>query len=726
MPVLKKLRIRNFRSFGPSPLEIKFGKKVTIFIGPNNSGKSNLLRALRLLLSTPYLPLGKGEVEAALHDVHEGSLEVPTKNLELLNQMVGNCEISYSFTSQDLDRTVEEVFDSVYSYLKYDVDKERLVREMLSNVVSIYLETPFQSIGILERRGDTDVILKRMSTGPPWHLTDSTRLERINQYLRRIYELLGHQKNHGQILRAIIESTFPKLGSIPRNPTPINPQSRVPFKELRDSSPTPETLRDFLAMMHNDELKKRMDTVQFSRLAEVIQTGFPTVDNIDASIDPETNFARVLCGGHELGCQGDGLKQLLMFLVYLSYFKGDIVTVDEPERYLHPEIEASLIDYFLDFGTGQLVIATHSESIVNSVPSKFIDSEDVAIFGVVQDETRCTQIVQCTSSTIMEIFDKLGVPTNRYAKHMAALARTLVFVEGISDKIAIRKILKHHGKLKDLERFHPYFVPMGGIRNFTKIPPDIIDAIAKGDSEISSPMVPYLIVKDSDERIEKPRDHELVLSCREIENLVISEDAIRRVAKDYLIKLELPQRTGISVFRQILSNSIKRYIHKWSLLKMRSSLEKKVRKAMMWESISNEYDMGDDDILTVLEIDRIRVLASLAEIEKNLTEQELGSIQKNLLSNCFKKDGSLNYVYISKHMPGKDFIKMVMRETLIKTAQDIVSDKKGKQTISESKIIGVAGSISNLDSFLQHSKKLPNDLKKLLQKIEDVQTRSVE
>ncbi len=47
-PRPKAFRIKNFRSIGDEPVEIELGKRITILIGLNNSGKSNIIRAMNL------------------------------------------------------------------------------------------------------------------------------------------------------------------------------------------------------------------------------------------------------------------------------------------------------------------------------------------------------------------------------------------------------------------------------------------------------------------------------------------------------------------------------------------------------------------------------------------------------------------------------------------------------------------------------------------------------
>ncbi|MCE7736888.1 MAG: AAA family ATPase [Candidatus Heimdallarchaeota archaeon] len=82
---LQKLIISNFLSYGPDPIEIKFSDHTTI-IGPNGVGKSNILRALRLLLQ-----------------FEDYSNNAYFKELSGINNAHPNLDIRFYF---DLDRSI--------------------------------------------------------------------------------------------------------------------------------------------------------------------------------------------------------------------------------------------------------------------------------------------------------------------------------------------------------------------------------------------------------------------------------------------------------------------------------------------------------------------------------------------------------------------------------------------------------------------------------------------
>lgn len=58
-PFLQKITLQNLLSFGPDPMTLDLGN-LNILIGPNASGKSNLIEAISLLRA---LPVSDGDAD---------------------------------------------------------------------------------------------------------------------------------------------------------------------------------------------------------------------------------------------------------------------------------------------------------------------------------------------------------------------------------------------------------------------------------------------------------------------------------------------------------------------------------------------------------------------------------------------------------------------------------------------------------------------------------------
>lgn len=71
---LSRLRIKNYRSI--EELNINFEKGKNVIIGRNNSGKSNILRAIDIVLGESFPAYHKTQ-NIVENDFHDGNIEEP-------------------------------------------------------------------------------------------------------------------------------------------------------------------------------------------------------------------------------------------------------------------------------------------------------------------------------------------------------------------------------------------------------------------------------------------------------------------------------------------------------------------------------------------------------------------------------------------------------------------------------------------------------------------------
>ena len=72
----------------------------------------------------------------------------------------------------------------------------------------------------------------------------------------------------------------------------------------------------------------------------------------------------------DIASAGSGFQQVLMLMTFLTTRKGSVLLVDEPDAHLHVILQNSIYQELKRFAAkrgSQLVLATHSEVIVNSV-----------------------------------------------------------------------------------------------------------------------------------------------------------------------------------------------------------------------------------------------------------------------------------------------------------------------------------------------------------------------
>jgi putative ATP-dependent endonuclease of OLD family len=158
----------------------------------------------------------------------------------------------------------------------------------------------------------------------------------------------------------------------------------------------------------------------------------------------------VMDGGHNvpLAEQSDGIRALsVLTLLGMSHKSARIVAIDEPETHLHPSAQRS-IARSLRVGTGQRVLVTHSPCIVGEM-----NPIDIVVFRA---DRQVRQLPP--GSPIAE--DEATVRHWSYRLIEPLTARTVVAVEGISDRILVERVATLTGM--NLDRMGVAIFDLGG------------------------------------------------------------------------------------------------------------------------------------------------------------------------------------------------------------------------------------------------------------------------
>ncbi|MCL5996567.1 MAG: AAA family ATPase, partial [Chloroflexi bacterium] len=221
----------------------------------------------------------------------------------------------------------------------------------------------------------------------------------------------------------------------------------------------------------------------------------------------------------------------------------DILLIEEPEIFLHPSLETSMMRYLKRISSNcQVFISTHS--------TNFLDT----------GEMNNIYLVSRMNSTHIQLLDyeeALALIPKELGIRLSSLFMfdRLVFVEGPSDEAVIREwasLLR-----VNFSQHNVGFVQMGGVRNFTHF------AAQATLSFLSKRQVRIWFIIDHDERdnAEIARLKELVgqnaavkvLEAREIENYLINARAVRefisqkRQMSGNPITNELPSEADINM-----------------------------------------------------------------------------------------------------------------------------------------------------------------------------------
>jgi hypothetical protein len=248
---------------------------------------------------------------------------------------------------------------------------------------------------------------------------------------------------------------------------------------------------------------------------------------------------------------GDGIQQIIIMTLPLFLFKGQhlMLFIEEPELYLHPGFQRVFIEMCLHpkDDRHQVFVATHSHQFVDIT----IDRNLCSVYRVTKPVPDSASAdpkpfrIEASSTHDFELLRLLGVRNSS-----VLLSNCTIWVEGITDRLYVRRYLqvfqeqvieKTKGGPSPLPRFledlHFSFVEYGGnnVVHWSFLDPENgIDA-----QRVCGTL---LLIADRDDPKRKAKRHSklakslgdkfYLLKCREVENL-LTPDVLVSVVNSY-------------------------------------------------------------------------------------------------------------------------------------------------------------------------------------------------
>jgi len=147
---------------------------------------------------------------------------------------------------------------------------------------------------------------------------------------------------------------------------------------------------------------------------------------------------------------GDGIQSIIILTFPMFFNKGEkvIFAIEEPELFLHPELQRKLIELMLDkdgehrFENFQFFMTTHSNHFLDLI----LEEENISVFSFKKNNSEEFQILKENTKTVVTLMDELGVRNSS-----VFLANCTIWVEGITDRLYIRKIFEVWQKNEEQE-----------------------------------------------------------------------------------------------------------------------------------------------------------------------------------------------------------------------------------------------------------------------------------
>ena len=385
-------------------------QNMTILIGKNNEGKSNLIKALNLAMEIVRFS-GNFRRRIIPHQLYVWRDDFPVglQNKSKLKNKSTEFRLDFKLNDEEIATFYEKVGSNINGDL------------------SVYIEIKQDDTFSITvpKRGKNATAL-------------SSKIENISQFICDNISLqyipaIRSESDAYDVISNIIESEFQQTEDeeYKKAQEYIEKYQKKKLKEL--SNRIKEPLAVFMPSIK---------TVSLSLEDRFSRKPFLRNKNFEVSIDDGVLTS--------LSQKGDGVKSLTtMAILSKTNAKNRVIIIDEPEAHLHPEAIHYLKKVLFDLAaTNQLIISTHNPIFVNrsSVSSNIIVENHKA--------TPAERIETMRKTLGVKIADNLV-----YSDYM-------IVVEGPSDKIVLERFMREDEQLKGLLIDNTIAVKsIGGVRN---------------------------------------------------------------------------------------------------------------------------------------------------------------------------------------------------------------------------------------------------------------------